>query len=78
MSIVATAQGLLSQVKATVTFGADGAIKGLTVDASGETSGIGSKAAESSFTGKFIGAKNANGVDTIAGATVTSTAVRTR
>ncbi len=76
VTIVATAQGLLSQVKTTVTFGSDGAIKGLSVDASGETQGIGSRAAESSYTNKFIGAKNANGVDTISGATITSTAVK--
>ncbi len=76
VTIVATAQGLLSQITANVTFGADGAIKGLSVDASGETPGIGSKAAESSYTGKFIGSKNGNSVDAVAGATVTSTAVK--
>lgn len=76
VTITATAQGFGGQITATVTFGADGAIKGLSVKTPDETAGLGARCSESSFTNKFIGAKSASSVDSIAGATVTSTAVK--
>lgn len=66
-----------------VSFGADGAISAMSVDASTQTTGIGSKTAEESFWSGFLGWDAANHVsagdpvDTIAGATVSSNAVIT-
>ncbi len=77
VTISTSAQGFGGQVSITVTFGADGAIKSLSVDAPKETQGIGSRAAESSYTNKFVGVKSADAVDALSGATVSSTAVKT-
>lgn len=66
-----------------VSFGADGTISALSVDASTQTTGIGSKTGEESFWSGFLGWDAANHVsagdpvDTIAGATVSSNAVIT-
>lgn len=65
-----------------VAFGADGAITGLTVDASTQTTGIGSKVAEEGFTSGFIGwnggaVSSGTPVDGIASATYSSNAVFT-
>lgn len=64
-----------------VAFDAAGTISNLTVDASNQTTGIGSKVAEDSFASGFIGWDAASAValgapvDAIAGATVSSRAV---
>ena len=63
-----------------VAFDANGAISALSVDASTQTTGIGSKVAEESFTAGFLGwsgGQVASGapVDTIASATYSSEAV---
>ncbi len=55
----------------------DGKITGMSVDASTETTGLGSKAALPSFTDQFIGISSTDGIDTITGATYSSTAVLT-
>ena len=66
-----------------LTVGEDGTIASLTVDTSGETEGIGSQCSGEDFTAKFIG-KPIGGdrplvlgqdIDSISGATITSTAV---
>ncbi|MEG1263044.1 MAG: FMN-binding protein, partial [Clostridia bacterium] len=77
----ATAKGFGGDVEVTVGFDAEGAIASLTVGGAkfAETPGIGAKAQESAFTDQFIGKKGpltyGEGVDAIAGATVTSGAV---
>ena len=66
-----------------VSFDAAGAVSRLSVDASTQTTGIGSKTGEESFYGGFVGWDAAghvsagDPVDTIAGATVSSNAVIT-
>ena len=81
-SLTATAQGFGGPVEVTVTVNEDGTIATMTVGGEGfaETEGLGAKAKEAEFTGQFVGKAGPftygeNGVDAIAGATVTSTAV---
>ncbi len=59
-----------------VSFDETGAISGLMVDASSETEGLGTQAAEEAYTSQFIGAADGEGVDTIANVTVSSKAVK--
>ncbi len=74
---VAYAKGYHSDVTVTAAFDAGGAVIGLNVDASGETTTIGAKVAEPSYTESFIGARGtADGVDALAGATVSSKALK--
>ena len=81
-SLTATAQGFGGPVEVTVTLNQDGTIASMTVGGEGfaETVGLGAKAQEAEFTDQFLGKAGPftygeNGVDAIAGATVTSTAV---
>ncbi|MEE0966389.1 MAG: FMN-binding protein [Bacilli bacterium] len=54
----------------------DGTYKGYEViDCSGETSGFGSKVAEADFTNSIVGKNIGDSIDTIAGATISSSAV---
>ena len=74
----ATAKGFASDVTVSLTV-ENGAIATFSVDASGETAGLGQRAMEDDFTSQFIG-KSApltlgDGIDAISGATITSTAV---
>ena len=69
-------QGFGGTIKVAVTLNGT-KIEKVEVTENSETPGIGSQAAESSFTSKFIGATSGDGVDTISGATITSTAVKT-
>ncbi len=72
----ASAKGLLSDVKVTATFNADGTIATLTVDASGETEAIAKPCTEEAFLSQFIGKKGPfENADVVAGATFTSNAV---
>ena len=72
----AAAKGLLSDVKVTATFNADGTIATLTVDASGETEAIAKPCTEDAFLAQFIGkAGPFEGAEVISGATFTSNAV---
>ena len=74
--LTASAKGLLSDVKVTVTLNEDGTIATLTVDASGETAAIATPCTEEAFLSQFIGKKGPfEGVEVVAGATFTSTAV---
>ena len=73
-----TAKGFVSDVTVSLTV-ENGAIATFSVDASGETAGLGQRAMEDDFTSQFIG-KSApltlgDGIDAISGATITSTAV---
>ena len=73
-----TAKGFASVVTVSLTV-ENGAIATFSVDASGETAGLGQRAMEDDFTSQFIG-KSApltlgDGIDAISGATITSTAV---
>lgn len=76
ITISASAFGFGGMVTVTVTFGPDGIIRALRVDAPEETPSIGGRTAERSYTDKFVGASNGDEVDGIAGATFTSTAVK--
>ena len=64
-------------LKVYVSFDEAGVITGVMVDASSETAGLGDQVAEEGFTSKFVGAADGEAVDTIAGATVSSKAVKT-
>ena len=71
----AEAQGMESAVKVTVTV-SDSAITDLTIDVSGETAGLGTEVGEP-LKAAILEAQNAD-VDGVAGATVSSTAVKMR
>ena len=72
----ATAKGLLSDVKVTITLNADGTIASIVVDASGETEAIARPCTEEAFLSQFIGRVGPfDDIDVVAGATFTSKAV---
>ena len=73
--LVASAKGLLSNVKVTVTLNADGTIATMVVDASGETEAIAKPCTEEAFLSQFIGKAGPFTADVVAGATFTSNAV---
>nr|MBR4281833.1 FMN-binding protein [Clostridia bacterium] len=73
--LTASAKGLLSEVKVTVTLNADGTIATMVVDASGETAAIATPCTEEAFLSQFIGKKGPFTADVVAGATFTSNAV---
>ena len=74
--LTATAKGLLSDVKVTITLNADGTIATMTVDASGETEAIAKPCTEEAFLSQFIGKEGPfEGAEVVSGATFTSTAV---
>ena len=75
--LVASAKGLLSNVKVTVTLNDDGTIATMVVDASGETEAIAKPCTEDAFLSQFIGKKGPFTADVVAGATFTSNAVIT-
>ena len=74
--LTASAKGLLSDVKVTITKNADGTIATIVVDASGETEAIAKPCTEEAFLSQFVGkAGPFEGVEVVAGATFTSNAV---
>ena len=74
--LTASAKGLLSDVKVTVTLNADGTIATMVVDASGETQAIAAPCTEEAFLSQFIGkAGPFENADVVSGATFTSNAV---
>ncbi len=73
--LTASAKGLLSDVKVTITLNEDGTIATMTVDASGETEAIAKPCTEDAFLSQFIGKKGPFTADVVAGATFTSNAV---
>lgn len=75
--ITASRKGYGGQVVVTVGIDGSGKVVGLSANVSTETSGVGSKAGLPAYTDKYIGLSgSADGVDTISGATYSSTAVR--
>ncbi len=75
--VVVSEHGYQSDVKATVSFDENGAIKSVVFDTAGETLGYGTKIGEdANYAAQFIGMTNADEIsaDVIAGATVTSNA----
>lgn len=72
----ASAEGMFSDVKVTITKNKDGTIATIIVDISGETKGIATPCAEEAFLSQFIGkAGPFTEVDMVTGATSTSNAV---
>jgi len=75
--ITAARKGYGGDVVVTVGIDAGGSVVGLSANVSTETSGVGSKAGLPAYTDKYIGLSgSASGVDTISGATYSSSAVR--
>ncbi len=75
--IVSVTRSGYKSVSATVAVGTDGKVTDLSVDASSETQGIGSKIADEGYFSKYIGISgSADGVDLISQATYSSTALR--
>lgn len=73
-----TDKGFGGQITVMVGIDLDGKMTGIQLVEHSETPGLGSKAGQPSFTDKFIGVDEGglSGVDTISGATVTSSAVK--
>ena len=75
-ALTASAKGLLSDVKVTVTLNEDGTIATMSVDASGETAAIATPCTEEAFLSQFIGKKGPFAdAEVVSGATFTSNAV---
>ncbi len=79
-AITAAEQGFGGDVTVHVTLDGDNKIRALTIDTPNETAGLGQRASEAEFTDQFIGKSGPftygeNGIDALAGATVTSNAV---
>lgn len=71
-------KGYGGDVVVTVGLDADGNIVGIKADVSTETSGVGSKAGAEKYLSNFMGISgDVDGIDTISGATYSSTAVKT-
>lgn len=76
--ITAANKGYGGLVTVTVGLNPEGEIVGISVDVSTETSGVGSKAGLSAYTDNYLGISGScDSVDTISGATYSSTAVKT-
>ncbi|MBR1685788.1 MAG: FMN-binding protein, partial [Clostridia bacterium] len=79
-TLVGTAQGFAGTVTATLTIADDLTIGSLSVDAPDETEGLGKRAQDADFTDQFIGKSlpvDIADIETVSGATITSTAVVT-
>ncbi|MGI5929014.1 FMN-binding protein [Pseudoflavonifractor sp.] len=74
--VYGAAQGMLSEIRVAVFFDTNDTILGIVADCSQETPGLGTMAGEEDFTSQFAGVTSADGVDTITGATISSTAVK--
>ena len=78
--VTATVKGFGGDVTVTVKLNDDNTIAALSIDTPNETDGLGKLASESNFTSQFIGkaapfAYGENGIDQVAGASITSGAV---
>ena len=70
-------KGYDGQVVVTIGLDNEGRIVGISADVSTETQGVGSKAGQSAYLDKYMGLSgDASGVDTITGATYSSSAVK--
>ena len=71
-----SAKGFASDVKVQLTLDDAGAIAQLSIDASGETAGLGQLTMEDAFTSQFVGKTGpftlGDGIDSVSGATITS------
>ena len=75
--ITSAHKGYGGQVTVTVGISPEGKIVGMNVDVPAETTGVGSKAGAEAYVSCFIGLSgNSSSVDTITGATYSSTAVK--
>lgn len=75
--IVSVTRSGYKSVSVAVALGTDGKVVGMSVDASSETKGIGSKVAEADYVAKYTGlTDSADDVDLISQATYSSAAVR--
>lgn len=77
--IVAQSKGYGGQVPIAVAFTPDGAVKAITVMSNDETPGLGTKVADDSYIGQYVGLTagplDAGDIDLISGATISSKAV---
>lgn len=78
--LTASEQGFGGEVTVRMELNDDGTVRSLAVETPNETAGLGQRASEEAFTGQFTGKKGPftygeNGIDALAGATVTSEAV---
>lgn len=73
--VYAKAQGM-GEIRVAVCFDPDGNILGIAVDVPDETPGYGAQCGEPAFTDLFAGVRSGGEVDTIAGVTITSDAVK--
>ncbi|MBQ9306468.1 MAG: FMN-binding protein, partial [Clostridia bacterium] len=79
-TLVGTAQGFAGTVTATLTIADDLTIGSLKVDAPDETEGLGKRTQDADFTDQFVGKSlpvDIADIETVSGATITSTAVVT-
>ncbi len=74
--VYGAAQGMLSEIRVAVFFDTNDTILGIVADCSQETPDLGTKAGEEDFTSQFAGVTSSDEVDTITGATISSTAVK--
>ncbi len=72
--VLATPTGFAGPIELAFGFDSTGAVVGYKVLASTETSGIGTRIADEEFWGMLMGLTDFSGVDTLAGATVSSSA----
>ncbi|GEM_PF-311250 len=75
--ITSVHKGYKGDVRVTVGLGSDGKIVGIAADVSTETSGVGTKAGEDTYLGRFMGlSTGCDSVDIISNATYSSSAVK--
>ena len=74
--VFGTAKGYGGDLTIAVLFDGSDNVLGVVVDKSAETEGLGSRVAEEAFTSQFVGKTSAEGIDNIAGATVSSKAFK--
>ena len=76
--IVAQSKGYGGQVPIAVAFGRKGGVKSITAMANDETPGLGTKIAEEAYISQYVGKEaaqlEADGIDLISGATISSKA----
>ena len=74
--VLSTAKGYGGDMTIAVLFDGSDTVIDVVVVQSSETEGLGSRVGEEAFTAQFIGKTSADGVDNIAGATISSTAFK--
>ncbi|MBK5245656.1 MAG: FMN-binding protein [Peptostreptococcaceae bacterium] len=74
--ITSADQGYGGEIKVITGFSKNGLIQNVMLLEQKETPGLGTKASKKDFTDKFIGLDNVESVDTISGATISSSAVK--